>query len=393
MKDLPPVYLDYNATTPCDPLVLESMLPVFNVNFGNAASRQHQFGWKAAELVDQAREQVAKLIGSIPEEICFTSGATESVNLALKGVFEKYQTKGKHIITCATEHKAVLDSCRHLEKQGAEITILPVDQYGAISLEDLRDAIRPDTILLALMYANNETGVLHPVREIANIAREHKVIFFSDGTQALGKVPVNVMADGIDLMAFSAHKMYGPKGVGGLYVRRKGPRVQLTAQMDGGGHERGWRSGTLNVPGIVGLGMACEIALERMAKETYRLEHLRDELEEKLLKLGDVVVNGNLEARLPHTSNLSFLGVKAQELMTACQRELAVSAGSACTAANPEPSYVLKAMGLKGERLDGALRFSLGRFSSEEEVARAVALLGKQVKKLRKKVAPVAAGS
>ncbi|MFM8710683.1 MAG: cysteine desulfurase family protein, partial [Sphingomonadales bacterium] len=307
-----PIYLDHNATTPCDPRVVEAMIPYFTNNFGNAASRNHSFGWQAEEAVDYAREQVAKLIGADPKEIIFTSGATEGDNLGIKGVFEMYASKGNHIITCNIEHKAVLDTCRHLEKEGAEITYLDVKPNGLIDLSELEAAIKPTTILIAIMYANNEIGTVMPMREISAIARKHGVLVFSDGVQAVGKIPVDVNKDGIDLMAFTAHKMYGPKGVGALYVRRKNPRVKVTAQIDGGGHERGMRSGTLNVPGIVGFGKACEICMNEMESDTARIVKLRDKLEQSLLKVEESYLNGDKEHRLPHVSNISFKYVEGE---------------------------------------------------------------------------------
>ena len=363
-----PVYLDYNATTPVDSRVLEEMLPYFSQHFGNAASRSHAFGWEAEEAVNYAREQVAQLIGAEPKEIIFTSGATESDNLALKGVFEMYASKGNHIITVKTEHKAVLDTCKHLEKLGADITYLNVNRDGLIDLTELENSIKPATILIAVMYANNETGFIQPIREISAIAKKHGVLFFTDATQATGKIPVNVNEDGIDLMAFSAHKMYGPKGVGALYVRRKNPRVKVTAQMDGGGHERGMRSGTLNVPGIVGFGKACELSRIEMKKETERIKSLRDRLENELLKQEGIVVNGNRENRLYNVSNLSFKYPGGESIMPAIQKNIAVSSGSACSSASPEPSHVLKAMGLEDEQAHSSLRFSLGRFTTDEEI-------------------------
>lgn len=378
-----PIYLDYNATTPVDPRVLDVMLPFFTAQYGNAASRSHSFGWAAEEAVKIAREQVAQLIGSEPGEIIFTSGATEACNLALKGVSEAYVAKGNHIITAATEHKAVLDTCHHLEKQGALVTYLPVDANGLIDLSALENAITEKTVLIAVMYANNETGVLQPISAIAAIAKKHGVLFFSDATQAVGKLPVNVQQDGIDLMAFSAHKMYGPKGVGALYVRRRDPRVRLAAQLDGGGHERGMRSGTLNVPGIAGLGMACVIAQKEMASTAGRLQLLRDQLEEKLLQSGKVKVNGAQAPRLPHVSNLSFQGVESEGLLLRLAKDMALSSGSACTSATLSPSYVLKAMGLSDEAAYSALRISLGRLTSMEETDFAVAKIKESVAALR----------
>jgi cysteine desulfurase len=378
-----PIYLDHNATTPCDPRVVEAMVPYFTHNFGNAASRNHPFGWQAEEGVDYAREQVARLIGCDPKEIIFTSGATEGDNLAIKGVYDMYASKGNHIITATTEHKAVLDTCKHIEKEGGEVTYLNVKADGLIDLEELEAAIKPTTILIAIMYANNEIGTIHPVREISRIAKKHGVLFFTDATQAVGKVPVDVMKDGIDLMAFSAHKMYGPKGVGALYVRRKNPRVKVTAQMDGGGHERGMRSGTLNVPGIVGFGKACELCLQEMESETKRVSALRDKLENALLKLEESYVNGNREHRLPHVSNISFKYVEGEGLMMGFNKDIAVSSGSACTSASLEPSYVLKALGLGDDLAHSSLRFGLGRFTTEEQIDYTIEQVSKTVTKLR----------
>lgn len=366
-----------------DPRVLEAMLPYFTEKFGNSASRNHPFGWVAEEAVDYAREQVAKLIGADPKEIIFTSGATEADNLALKGVFEMYASKGNHIITATTEHKAVLDTCKHIEKLGGQVTYLSVQEDGLIDLAELENAITDKTILIALMYGNNEIGVIQPVREISKIARKHGVLFFTDGTQAVGKVPVDVNADGIDLMAFSAHKMYGPKGVGALYVRRKGPRVKVTAQMDGGGHERGMRSGTMNVPGIVGFGKACEIAGQEMESEAKRLSTLRDKLENSLMELEEAYVNGNKEHRLPHVCNISFKYVEGEGLMMGFNKDIAVSSGSACTSASLEPSYVLKALGLGDDLAHSSLRFGLGRFTTEEQIDYTIKAIKTAVLKLR----------
>jgi cysteine desulfurase len=363
-----PVYLDHNATTPCDAQVVEAMVPYFTQHFGNAASRSHSFGWQANEAVEFAREQVAALIGATPQEIVFTSGATESDNLAIKGVFEAYASKGNHIITCATEHKAVLDTCRHIEKLGGEITYLPVDRAGHINLQELEAAIRPTTVLIAIMYANNEIGTVHPIKEIGAIARKHEVVFFTDAAQAAGKITIDVNSDNIDLLALTAHKLYGPKGAGALYVRRRNPRVRLSAQMDGGGHERGLRSGTLNVPGIVGLGKACELAIEHMAEDALRLSKLRDRLESGLLKIEEVYVNGDRQHRLPHTTNVSFRHVDSSALLSGLNKTLAVSSGSACTSALIEPSYVLKALGLEDDLAFGSLRFGLGRQTTEAEI-------------------------
>ncbi|WP_242928518.1 IscS subfamily cysteine desulfurase [Pontibacter vulgaris] len=377
-----PIYLDNNATTPLDPRVLEAMIPYFTQKFGNAASRNHPFGWHAEEAVDYAREQIAALINCSPKEIIFTSGATESDNLAIKGVFEMYASKGNHIITATTEHKAVLDTCKHIEKLGGKVTYLPVNAEGLIDLEQLENAITDKTILISIMYANNEVGVIQPIREISRIAKKHGVLFFTDATQAVGKIPVDVEADGIDLMAFSAHKMYGPKGVGALYVRRKNPRVKVTAQMDGGGHERGMRSGTLNVPGIVGLGKAAELAKQDMEKDTARISAMRDRLERELLTLEESYVNGSVEHRLPHVSNISFKYVEGEGLMMGV-KDLAVSSGSACTSASLEPSYVLKALGLSDDLAHSSLRFGLSRFTTDEEIDFAIGHVKEAVTKLR----------
>ncbi|QQL48367.1 IscS subfamily cysteine desulfurase [Mucilaginibacter ginkgonis] len=377
-----PVYLDNNATTPMDPRVLDAMVPYFVQKFGNAASRNHHFGWVAEEAVDYAREQVAQLIGANEKEIIFTSGATESDNLAIKGVFEMYKEKGNHVITAVTEHKAVLDTCKHIEKLGAKVTYLPVQEDGLVNLAELEAAMTPETVLVSIMYGNNEIGVIQPVKEIAAIAHKHGALFMTDATQAVGKIPVDVNADGIDLLALSAHKMYGPKGVGALYVRRKGPRVKVTAQMDGGGHERGMRSGTLNVPGIVGLGKACELARLEMADEAARLSKLRDKLESSLTVLEESYVNGNVDHRLPHVANISFKYVEGEGLMMA-MKDLAVSSGSACTSASLEPSYVLKSLGLSDDLAHSSIRFGLGRFTTEEEVDYAIEVTKKAVTHLR----------
>jgi cysteine desulfurase len=403
-----PVYLDYNSTTPCDPRVVEAMLPYFTQKFGNAASRSHALGWEAEEAVELAREQVARLVGAEPKEIVFTSGATEGDNLAIKGVVEMYAAKGNHVITVVTEHKAVLDTCHHLEKSGGEVTWLPVDEDGLISLADLEAAIRPATVLIAVMYANNEIGVIQPIREISAIARRHGILFFTDATQAVGKIPVDVNADGIDLMAFSAHKLYGPKGIGALYVRRKGPRVRLTAQMDGGGHERGMRSGTLNVPAIVGFGMACELCTLEMDADGQRIAPLRDRLEQGLLTLegggipdagiggsgiggsgiggsgiADAKVNGSRLYRLPQMTNISFPGVDGDALLAGLGKNVALSSGSACTSASMEPSYVLSALGLTDDLAHSSLRLGLGRYTTTEEVEYAIVQIGKTVAQLR----------
>ena len=378
-----PIYLDHNATTPCDPRVVEAMVPYFTNAFGNAASRNHPFGWQAEEAVDYAREQVAKLIGADPKEIIFTSGATEGDNLAIKGVYEMYASKGNHIITCNIEHKAVLDTCRNLEKEGAEITYLDVKPNGLIDLAALEAAIKPTTILIAIMYANNEIGTVMPMREISAIARKHGVLVFTDGVQAVGKIPVDVNKDGIDLMAFTAHKMYGPKGVGALYVRRKNPRVKVTAQIDGGGHERGMRSGTLNVPGIVGFGKACEICLQEMESDAKRNSQLRDKLDNALLKVEESYLNGDKESRLPHVTNISFKYVEGEGLMMGFNKNIALSSGSACTSASLEPSYVLKALGLGDDLAHSSLRFGLGRFTTEEQIDYTIEHVTNTVNKLR----------
>jgi cysteine desulfurase len=363
-----PIYLDNNATTPMDERVLETMLPFFTKYFGNAASHSHVFGWQAEEAVNNSREEVAKLIGAEPKEIVFTSGATESDNLALKGIFEAYKSKGNHIITVNTEHKAVLDSCSHLEKLGAEVTYLKVKKNGLIDLNELETAIRPSTILIAVMYANNETGVIQPIKEISKVAHKNQILFFTDATQAVGKIDVQVNEDEIDLMAFSAHKLYGPKGVGALYVRRKNPRVKITAQMDGGGHERGMRSGTLNVPAIVGFGKAAQLCKNEMQKDAENTRRLRDKLEQELLKTDKVFTNGDTVRRLPNVSNMSFENKNAAQLMSNLSKNIALSAGSACTSGRAEPSFVLKALGLTDEQALSSLRFGLGRFTTEEEI-------------------------
>ena len=378
-----PIYLDHNATTPCDPRVVEAMIPYFTNNFGNAASRNHPFGWEAEAAVDKAREQVAKLIGADPKEIIFTSGATEADNLAVKGVFEMYASKGNHIITCNIEHKAVLDTCKHIEKEGGEVTYLKVKDNGLIDLAELEAAIKPSTILIAIMYANNEIGTVMPMKEISAIAKKKGVLLFTDAVQAVGKLPVDVNKDGIDLLAMTAHKMYGPKGIGALYVRRKNPRVKVTAQIDGGGHERGMRSGTLNVPGIVGFGKACELSMNEMEADTKRLSSLRDKLETALLKLEEAYLNGDKEHRLPHVSNISFKYVEGEGLMMGFNKEIAVSSGSACTSASLEPSYVLKALGLGDDLAHSSLRFGLGRFTTEDQIDYTIEQVSTTVNKLR----------
>jgi len=375
--------MDNHATTPVDPRVFEAMRPYLTNIFGNSASRNHSFGWEAEEATEKARKQVASLIGATSKEIVFTSGATESDNLALKGVAEMYAEKGNHIITAATEHKAILDTCKRLEKHGTRVTYLPVQQNGLVDLDQLKAAITDKTVLISIMHANNEIGVLQPIREIGRIARERGVLLHTDGTQAAGKVPVNVLDDNIDLMSISAHKMYGPKGVGALYVRRRNPRVQLTAQMDGGGHERGMRSGTLNVPGIVGLGEACALAQAEMPSESKRMAFLRDKLKDRLMNsLDEVYINGTLEHRLPNNLNISFAYVEGESLLMGIN-EIAVSSGSACTSATLEPSYVLKALGAGDDLAHSSIRFGLGRFNTEEEVDYVAGKVIEVVKKLR----------
>jgi cysteine desulfurase len=363
-----PIYMDNHATTPLDPRVLEAMMPYLTTVFGNAASRNHSFGWEAEAAVEKAREQVARLIGATAKEIIFTSGATESNNLAIKGIAEMYRERGNHIITQVTEHKATLDTCKRLEKHGYRVTYLPVKADGMIDIEDLKRAMDDKTILVTIMIANNEIGVLQPVAEIGKLCHEKGVLFHTDGVQAVGKSPVDVNAMNIDAMSISAHKIYGPKGVGALYVRRRSPRVQISEQINGGGHERGMRSGTLNVPGIVGLGKACEIAREEMAQEAKRLAHLRDKLKAKLESSLDYIhVNGSMEHRLPGNLNMSFVYVEGESLLMGIN-DVAVSSGSACTSATLEPSYVLKALGLGDDVAHSSIRFGLGRFNTEAEV-------------------------
>jgi cysteine desulfurase len=378
-----PIYLDNNATTPMDPRVLEAMMPYFTEHFGNAASRNHPFGWQAEEAVDYAREQVAALIGADPKEIIFTSGATEGDNLAIKGVFDMYASKGNHIITTNFEHKAVLDTCKHIEKMGGEVTYLPVSADGLIDPAAVEAAIKPNTILISIMYANNEIGTVLPVKEISAIAKKHGVLFFTDATQAVGKIPVNVQQDGIDILTFTGHKIYGPKGVGALYVRRKNPRVKVTAQMDGGGHERGMRSGTLNVPGIVGFGKACELCRLEMEADAKRISAMRDRLQEALLKVEESYLNGNREHRLPHVTNISFKHVEGEGLLMGFNRNIALSSGSACTSASLEPSYVLKALGLGDDLAHSSLRFGLGRFTTDEQIDYTIEQVTNTVNKLR----------
>ncbi len=377
-----PIYLDYHATTPVDPRVLETMLPYFSQEFGNAASKSHSFGWRAEEAVEAAREAVARLAGATPKEIVWTSGATESINLAIKGAAEFHQEKGRHLVTCATEHKAVLDSMHALERRGFEVTFLEVGRDGRLDPERLRAALRKDTILVSVMHANNETGVLHPIEEIGRITREAGILFHCDAVQSAGKIPFDVERANADLVSLSAHKMYGPKGVGALYVRRK-PRVRLVAQMDGGGHERGFRSGTLNVPGIVGFGKAAEVALAEREAEAARVLGLRERLREGLLAGLDLVtVNGSLEHRLPGNLNVSFAYVEGEALMMAI-KDVAVSSGSACTSASLEPSYVLRAMGVGDDLAHSSIRFGVGRFTTREEIDHVTRLVVEKVKKLR----------
>ncbi|HJY85512.1 MAG TPA: IscS subfamily cysteine desulfurase [Candidatus Acidoferrales bacterium] len=378
-----PIYMDNHATTPVDPRVLEAMRPYFNERFGNAASRNHSFGWTAEEAVENARGQIARLINASPKEIIFTSGATESDNLAIKGVAEMYRDKGNHIITQVTEHKAVLDTSKRLEKYGFEVTYLPVEKDGRINLDDLRRAITPKTILITIMYANNEIGVIQPIQEIGKLAKEKGVFFHVDGVQAVGKIPVDVQKDNIDLLSISAHKFYGPKGVGALYVRRRNPRVQLSAIIDGGGHERGMRSGTLNVPGIVGFGQASELAQNEMAQEGEQLRRLRDRLKDSIFaQLDEVYINGSMTHRLPHNLNVSFAYVEGESLLMGIN-DVAVSSGSACTSATLEPSYVLKALGVGEDLAHTSIRFGLGRFNTEEEVDYVVNRVVDTVNRLR----------
>ena len=379
-----PIYMDNHATTPVDPRVMETMLPYFTEKFGNAASRNHSFGWEAEEAVDRARNQIAALIGGKSKEIIFTSGATESDNLAIKGVLEFYKDKGNHIITCVTEHKAVLDSCRTLERNGkATVTYLKVDKYGMVDPDEVRKAITDKTVLISIMYANNEIGTIHPIREIGKIAKEKGVIFHCDGVQAAGKIPVDAEKDGIDLLAMSAHKIYGPKGVGALWVRAKGPRVRLTPIIDGGGHERGMRSGTLNVTGIVGFGKACEIAQKDMAEDNAKLLELRNKLQAGLFeRLDEIYLNGHPTERLPGNLNVSFAYVEGESLLMGIN-DIAVSSGSACTSATLEPSYVIRALGVNEELAHSSIRFGIGRFNTEDEVDYVTDRVSKEVNRLR----------
>jgi len=378
-----PIYMDYHATTPVDPRVLEAMMPYFNEKFGNSASRNHPFGWEAEDAVEAARKQVASLIGANAKEVIFTSGATESNNLAIKGVAEMYREKGNHIITCVTEHKAVIDTCKKLEKQGLRVTYLPVQKDGRIDLDELRAAITDKTILITIMTANNEIGVIQPIAEIGAIAKGKGILFHTDGVQAVGKVPFDVTALKVDLVSISAHKIYGPKGVGALYVRRRNPRVLLAEQINGGGHERGMRSGTLNVTGIVGLGKAAELCQQEMEKDTARLRNLRDRLNQKLHEnLDEIYINGSMEHRLPHNLNISFAYVEGESLLMGIN-DVAVSSGSACTSASLEPSYVLKALGAGDDLAHSSIRFGLGRWTTREEVDYVADKLTSVVSRLR----------
>ena len=378
-----PIYMDNHATTPMDPRVLEAMLPYFTQTFGNAASRNHSFGWSAEEAVERAREQIARLINADPKEIVFTSGATESDNLAIKGVAEMYKDKGDHIITSVIEHKAVLDTCKRLEKDGYQVTYLPVDDMGRVRLEEIQEAITERTILISIMFANNEIGVINPIAEIGRIAHERGILFHTDAVQGVGKIPVDVQAMQVDLLSLTAHKIYGPKGCGALYVRKKGPRVRLTPQMDGGGHERGMRSGTLNVPGIVGLGEACEICRREMPEESKRLTYLRDKMiREITAQIPDAYLNGHPTERLPNNVNISYAYVEGESLLMGL-KEVALSSGSACTSASLEPSYVLKSLGVGDELAHSSIRYGLGRFNTEEEVDYVIERTVETVNRLR----------
>lgn len=377
-----PIYLDYNATTPCAPEVIEAMLPYFGTHFGNAASKSHPYGWVAENSVEEAREKTANLIGAKTKEIIFTSGATEGINLGIKGTFEAYEEEKQHYITALTEHKAVLDNFSEIEKRGAEVTYLPVNSKGNISLEELEKAILPHTKMICLMWANNETGVIYPVEKIAQLAESKNIIFFTDAVQAAGKIPVHTK--GIHLMAISAHKLYGPKGVGALYVRHNHNLPKPLAQIHGGGHEKGMRSGTLNVPGIVGLGKAAELRLVEMKTEGERLDNLRNRLEKGLLELPDAFLNGSQESRLPHVTNIAFGGIEGEELLKKVNQKVAVSSGSACTSISPKPSHVLQAMGLNADLGRASIRFSLGKNTTESEIKLTIAWVKKAVLELRK---------
>ncbi|MBS4070790.1 MAG: cysteine desulfurase [Algoriphagus sp.] len=377
-----PIYLDNNATTPCSSEVIEAMLPYFGTHFGNAASKSHPYGWVAENAVEEAREKVANLIGAKAKEIIFTSGATEAINLGIKGIFEAYSGEKQHYITCLTEHKAVLDTFAEVEKRGAEVTYLSVNPKGEISLEELENAILTHTKMICLMWANNETGVIHPVEKIAQLAESRNLIFFTDAVQSAGKIPV--FTKGIHLMAISAHKLYGPKGVGALYVRHNHDLPKPLAQIHGGGHEKGMRSGTLNVPGIVGFGKAAELRLAEMNREADRLEILRNRLEKSLLELSETSLNGNQEARLPHVTNIAFGGVEGEELLKKVNQKVAISSGSACTSISPKPSHVLQAMGLNSDLGRASIRFSLGKNTSDSDIELAIDWVRKVVLELRK---------
>ncbi|GAB2502346.1 cysteine desulfurase family protein [Algoriphagus taiwanensis] len=377
-----PIYLDYNATTPCAPEVIEAMMPYFGTHYGNAASKSHPYGWLAENAVETAREQVANLIGARPKEIIFTSGATEAINLGIKGTFEAYFGEKQHYITFATEHKAVLDTFEEIERRGAEVTYLKVNTKGEIRLEELQDPILPHTKMICLMWANNETGVIHPVKEIAKLAESRNIIFFTDAVQAAGKIPV--FTQGIHLMALSAHKLYGPKGVGALFVRHNHDLPKPLAQIHGGGHEKGIRSGTLNVPGIVGFGKAAELRMQEMRTEAIRLGELRDQLEKGLLTISDTFLNGSRENRLPHVSNIAFGGVEGEELLKRVNQKVAVSSGSACTSISPKPSHVLAAMGLSSDLGRASIRFSLGKNTSESEIDLTIDWVRKVVFEIRR---------
>lgn len=384
MKPQLPIYLDNSATTACDPKVITEMMPYFTTHYGNASSRSHAFGWKATAAVDEAQQRVAALIGAAADEIIFTSGATESCNLALRGIATMYAGKGNHIITTKVEHKAVLDTCKELQKTGIEVTYLDVNAEGFVSLEQLSASIKPTTILIAIQWANNETGVIMPVKEIGAIAKENNILFFTDATQAVGKIPVDVKENDIGLMAFSSHKLYGPKGVGALYISRRNPRVKITPQITGGGQQNNWRSGTLNVPGIVGFGAACKLCGVQMEADARELSSMRDRLEKALLEIPFVILNGSPIDRLPQVSNLSFEYLNSNEILSVLNKSIAVSSGSACTSASLDPSYVLKAMGQSDERAKAAIRFSLGRFTTNEEIDFVIDFTSKAIEELRK---------
>jgi cysteine desulfurase len=376
-----PHYLDYNATTPCEEEVIAAMIPFLGSHFGNAASKSHPFGWMAEEAVEEARASLAGLIGAQSKEIIFTSGATESINLAIKGVFERYQGQKQHYITCQTEHKAVLDTFAQLEQEGAEVTYLPVNSDGAVNLNLLEESIQPNTKMICLMWANNETGIIHPISKIAQLAEKHQLIFLTDAVQAVGKIPVHTQ--GIHLMAFSAHKLYGPKGVGALYIRHNHPLPKPIAQIHGGGHEKGFRSGTLNIPAIVGFGKAASLRMQNMESEALRLGILRDSLESQLLSLPGVTRNGSLDNRLSHVSNLAFEGVEGEELLQRVNMKIAVSSGSACSSISPKPSHVLQAMGIPADLGRASLRFSLGKDTSAESIAYTVTWVKSVIEQLR----------